>query len=79
MQGKSALEAGRIKPGGDSYVRATRNISCWEQKVAEYKRFEEEVQAIETRNRNDAARALREKAEYYKNTVHPRVGQLRCG
>lgn len=75
---KTDLEKGRFKSGSPNYAKAQEKISCWEQRVDEYKKFEDDIKAIEERNRNDIPKAIREKGEYYKNHVHHRIGELRC-
>ena len=75
---KTDLENGRFKPGSENYSKAREKISCWEQRIDEYKKFEEDIKAIEDRNRNDISKAIQEKGEYYKNHVHHRIGELRC-
>lgn len=75
---KTDLEKGRFKSGSENYSKAVEKVSCWEQRVTEYKKFEDDMKAIDERNRNDVNKAIREKGEYYKNNVHPRIGQLRC-
>lgn len=75
---KTELEKGKYKAGSDSYAKAQEKVGCWEQRINEYKKFEDEMKAIDERNRNDVSKAIREKGEYYMNHVHPRIGQLRC-
>lgn len=75
---KTDLEKGRFKSGSENYSKALAKVSCWEERVTEYKKFEDDMKAIDERNRNDVGKAIREKGEYYKNNVHSRIGQLRC-
>jgi hypothetical protein len=75
---KGDVENGRFKPGSESHSKAMQKISCWEARVNEYKKFEEDIKSINNRNRNDIDKAIREKGEYFKDNIAPRMGQLRC-
>jgi hypothetical protein len=75
---KSDLENGRFKAGSENYSKAIEKIGCWERRVNEYKKYEEDMKAIDERNRNDVDKAIREKGEYYKNNIAPNFGGLRC-
>lgn len=75
---KEDVDRGRIKPGSENYTKAMAKMSCWETRVAEYKKFEDDMKNINDRNRNNADRAIREKGEYYINNIAPRLGHLRC-
>jgi hypothetical protein len=72
------VDKGRIKPGSESHSKAMAKMNCWETRVAEYKKFEDDIKNINDRNRNHVDRAIREKAEYYRNNIAPRLGHLRC-
>lgn len=75
---KTDVEKGRYKPGSESYAKAVQKIACWERKVAEYKTFEEDIKAIDERNRNNVPKASKEKGEYYRDKILPKMGALRC-
>lgn len=75
---KGDLENGRFKSGSGNYNKALEKIDCWERRVEEYKKFEEDIKNIDSRNRNDVEKATREKGEYYMNNVRPKMGDLRC-
>jgi hypothetical protein len=75
---KEDVDKGRIKPGSENYAKAMAKMNCWETRVAEYKKFEDDIKNINERNRNNVTKAIKEKVEYYKNNVAPRLGHLRC-
>lgn len=75
---KTDVEKGRYKPGSESYAKAVQKIACWERKIAEYKTFEEDIKAIDERNRNDVPKASKEKGEYYRDKILPKMATLQC-
>jgi len=75
---KTDVEKGRYKPGSESYEKAVQKIACWERKIAEYKTFEEDIKAIDERNRNDVPKASKEKGEYYRDKILPKMATLQC-
>ncbi len=75
---KSDLENGRYKSGSENYAKAMAKADCWERRINEYKKYEDDMKAIDNRNRNDVDKAIKEKGEYYKNNIYPNLADLSC-
>lgn len=59
--------------------KAMDKANCWENRVNEYQRLENEMEAIENRNSSDKRKMIEEKLRYYKEEVMPKIGETRCG
>ncbi|KIC91722.1 hypothetical protein HY58_05740 [Flavihumibacter sp. ZG627] len=75
---KSDVESGKWSKNPDNYSKAIAKINCWENKVNEYKKMEDDIKAIDVRYSNDKEKAVEEKMKYQVKNIGPKMGTLRC-
>ena len=73
---KNDIDNNRI--GRTNLSKAMEKANCWENRVNEYKKLEDEMEAIGNRNSSDKKKMIEEKMKYYKEEVMPKIGETRC-